>query len=415
MNTILKTINLQLFAVQTTELNSTGNDLSPEMKTYYDMNLIRAAGPNLVHAQFAQKRTIPPGGGKTVEFRRFSHLPKAMQPLTEGVTPAGNKLDVQKVTATVKQYGDYITQSDLLELTAIDNTIREAALILGDQAGRTLDAVIRNALQAGTNVSYASKWDGTTETVVEDRSELDATATLHVSDVFNVATKLRAANAPTIDGDYVAIIHPYVAGDLMRDPEWIEVHKYAAPDNIYTGEIGKLAGVRFVATSEAKIYRGEDLGASTYALTVASFSGKTITVTETMATGRLKSGDHIYVGANYYTVDSVNESGKTITIKETPTTAPTTGNKVYPGEGAPNGLSVFGCLFLGKDAYGDTEVEGGGLETIVKQKGSAGSADPLNQRSSIGWKGLKTAEILLPEYLVRLECVSKSNPNAAGN
>ena len=96
-----KKIVLQLFAnanVQTTLLHSTGNDLSPEMKTYYDKRLIDLAGPNLVHDQFGQEKPIPQGSGKTIEFRKFDSLPKATTPLTEGVTPDGNHLNVKRST-----------------------------------------------------------------------------------------------------------------------------------------------------------------------------------------------------------------------------------------------------------------------------------------------------------------------------
>ena len=116
-------MNLRLFDTQTTLLNAPGNDLSPEMKTYYDKNLLQEASPNLVHDQFGQKRPIPEGSGKTIEFRKFSALPKALKPITEGGTPPGNKLNVSSITATVDQYGDFIEQSDVLELTALDNTI----------------------------------------------------------------------------------------------------------------------------------------------------------------------------------------------------------------------------------------------------------------------------------------------------
>ena len=89
----------------------TYNDLSAEMKTFYDMTLIDEASAQLVHDQFGQKRPIPAGSGKTIEFRKFTALPKATDALTEGVTPDGKRLDVTAVTATVNQYGDYITQS----------------------------------------------------------------------------------------------------------------------------------------------------------------------------------------------------------------------------------------------------------------------------------------------------------------
>lgn len=337
-------MNLQLFAnmnTNTTTATGSGNNLSAEMKTFYDMTLIDEATPQLVHDQFGQKRPIPQGGGKSIEFRKFSSLPKATTALTEGVTPDGNKLDVSTITATVSQYGDYIVQSDVLELTALDNTILEATKLLGKQAGATLDTIVRNILIAGTNVTYCPKIVSGAETAVTSRATLDATAQLTVDVVQQVVAKLRANNAPTIDGDYVAIIHPYVAYDLMRDPEWIDAHKYAQPDNLYAGEIGKVAGVRFVETTEAKIFKGD---------------------------------------------------------------------------GCPSGLAVFCTLFIGDGAYGVTEITGGGLQTIVKQKGSAGTGDPLDQRSSVGWKALKTAERLIENYMVRVEsCSGRFSANAVAN
>lgn len=314
-----KIIDLQLFAdVQTT------GELSAEMKTFYDMTLIDEASAALVHDQFGQKRPIPQGGGKVIEFRKFASLPKALTPLTEGVTPDGKSLEVSTVTAEVSQYGDFITQSDVLELTALDNTILEATKLLGRQAGQTLDTVVRNVLHSGTNVTYCPKVVDGVETEVTSRAELGKGCQLTVDVVQQVVAKLRAQNAPTIDGKYIAIIHPYVAYDLMRDPEWVAAYKYANPTNLYEGEIGEIAGVRFVQTTEAMVYAG----------------------------------------------------------------------------------GIFGTLFLGDGAYGVTEVTGGGLQTIVKQKGSSGTADPLDQRSSIGWKAIKTAQILVPAYMVRVESYS---------
>ena len=148
-------LNLQLFAVQTTLLNSTGNDLSPEMKTFYEKRLLDNAEPNLVHDQFADKYPIPKNGGKTIEFRKYSPLGKATTPITEGVTPDGNKLNVTAITATISQYGDWIQLSDLLDMTAIDNNVVQSTKLLGSQAGRTLDTVSREVLAGGTNVIYA--------------------------------------------------------------------------------------------------------------------------------------------------------------------------------------------------------------------------------------------------------------------
>ncbi len=337
------TLNLQLFAageaVNATTSAAEGNNLSAEMKTFYDKTLITLASPYLVHDQFGQKRDIPKNGGKIIEFRKFSSLPKALTPLTEGVTPTGNKLNVSSVTATIEQYGDYIEQTDLLELTAVDNTIVEATKQLSAQAGLTMDTIVRNEIVGGTNVLYCPKVaaDGT-ETAVTSRAAIDNTSLLRVKDVFKAAAELKAMNAPKIDGYYVGIIHPYVAYDLMQEAgnQWMEVQKYATPENMLKGEIGCLGGVRFVESTEAKIWN----------------------------------------------------------------------------EGA-NGCAVFATLVIGADAYGVTSVNGGGIEHIVKQKGYGN--DPLNQRSSVGWKGLKTAKRLVEEYMIRIESGSAFSSTAKSN
>ena len=415
---------LQLFAVQTTLLNDVGNDLSPEMKTYYDMELIEYAQAQLVHDQFGQKRPIPQGSGKTIEFRTFTPLAKALTPLTEGVTPAGNKLDVTTITATVYQYGDYITQSDVLELTALDNTILEATKLLGKQAGLTLDTVTRDVLNAGTNVMYAPKLSagpGSSETEVTSRAALDATAVLTVDLVEQVVTELRSQNAPEIDGYYICIAHPKALYDLMRDPDWRKPHEYVDTENLYKGEVGQIGGCRFVQSTEAKIFAGDNLAGSVRELTLgANISGAVTEIAYstsgvTLAENELKDRKIMINGVVATVVSNTASSGThKITVASTNFGSGTSGTtKIYPGEGGKDGIGVFSCLFFGDGAYGVTEVEGGGLETIVKQKGSAGTADPLNQRSSVGWKAIKTAEILIPTYLIRLEVASSRYSSGA--
>lgn len=339
-----KMVDIQRFAGNL-NTNTTGTStLSAEMKTFYDKTLIDEAEPELVHDQFGQERNIPKNGGKTIEFRKFTALPKATTPLTEGVTPDGRSLSVTTQTATVSQYGDYVTLSDMLEMTAIDNTIVETLSLIGSQAGRTLDTVTREKLAAGTNVMYQPTPSSTGETAVTSRAGLTAKNVLTVKEVFRAAAALKAANAKPINGDFVAIIHPYVAYDLMMEAgdQWVDIQKYQHPENIYNGEIGKIGGVRFVQTTEAKIWKG--------------------------------------------TADN-----------------------------CADGVAVFGTLFIAANAYGKTSVNGGGLETIVKQKGSGGTSDPLDQRSTIGWKAVKTAEILTEEYMIRVESGSSWNAAAQAN
>ena len=317
---------LNLFAGNTNVTTDTG--LSKEMKTFYSDYLIDMAEPNLVHDQFGQKHPIPKNGGKIIEFRKYDSLPKALTPLTEGVTPNGQKLSMSVITSNVQQYGGYIELSDILLLTAIDNNLVQATKLLGSQAGRTLDTITREVLNGGTNVQYAE--DQVTARNALVGGQASGNHYLTVDAVRRAVRFLKVMNAPKINGNYVGIIHPDVSYDLMSDPKWVNVKTYSDPDGIYEGEIGKIEGVRFVETSEAKVFEGA--GAS--------------------------------------------------------------------------GVDVYSTLILGADAYGVTEITGGGLEHIVKQLGSAGTADPLNQRATAGWKATKTAERLVEQYMVRIETAS---------
>ena len=317
---------LNLFAGNTNVTTDTG--LSKEMKTFYSDYLIDMAEPNLVHDQFGQKHPIPKNGGKIIEFRKYDSLPKALTPLTEGVTPNGQKLSISVITSNVQQYGGYIELSDILLLTAIDNNLVQATKLLGSQAGRTLDTITREVLNGGTNVQYAEGQVTARNALVGGQAS--GNHYLTVDAVRRAVRFLKVMNAPKINGNYVGIIHPDVSYDLMSDPKWVNVKTYSDPDGIYEGEIGKIEGVRFVETSEAKVFEGA--GAS--------------------------------------------------------------------------GVDVYSTLILGADAYGVTEITGGGLEHIVKQLGSAGTADPLNQRATAGWKATKTAERLVEQYMVRIETAS---------
>ena len=322
-------MNLRLFDGNTNLTTSEG--LSDEMKTYYSDYLIDMTEPNLVHDQFGQKHPIPENNGKRIEFRKYSPLPKLTVALEEGKTPNGQSLTMSILAADVKQYGGFVELSDLLLMTAIDNNLVQATKLLGGQAGRTLDTITREVLNAGTNVQYA-------EGQVASRAALKGGAEsgnhyLTVNAIRMAVRTLKRMNAPKINGDYVAIIHPDCTYDLMSDPNWKYPHQYVDTKEIYEGEIGKIEGVRFVETSEAKIF--EKAGATS--------------------------------------------------------------------------RDVYSTLVMGDDAYGVTDIKGGGLQHIVKQLGSGGTADPLNQRATVGWKATKTAVRLVEEYMVRIETCASYN------
>lgn len=397
-------LNLRLFDTVLNATTSTGdgNELSHEMKVYYQDRLIDLADPLLVHDQFGQKRPIPQGRGKTTEFRAFRKLPKIVNSLIEGVTPDGQALDTYVITSTVKQYGAYVCLTDFIMQTAIDPMAEEALKLIAQQGALSMDTVTREIINAGTNVQYG---DGT----VASRAALTASDKLTVLAIRKAVRTLKRENAPMINGNYVAIVHPDVAFDLMSDSTWVEWQKYTSPEHMYKNEIGQIAGVRFVETTEAKIFQGADLGSDSRNLAIngAVSANATTAVLDggTFAENAL-AGRKLLIGGKVYTVASNTASSgtATVTLASGEKFAAISDNTVvYPGEGGAAGASVYSTLVIGEGAYGVTDIAGGGLQTIIKQKGSGGTADPLDQRATIGWKCAKTAEILVDEYMVRIE------------
>ena len=266
---------LQMFADAGTVVNATtgyvnsgtgsvtgfegANTLEPTLKTFYDTELLENARIEMVYAQFAKKQPLPAGRGKTVEWRKWNTFDRAQQ-LQEGVIPTGQKFGMSSKTASINQYGTYATVSDQLELHAYDPVILGATEEMGASAAETQEALIRDALLVNTNVLYCDNITlatGAVGTTPTSPAEMEASATamskLTPVMVAKAVTKMKKDRVPTIDGKYVAVIHPSVAHDLRNSEGWMDAHKYAHPDEIYNGEIGELHGCRFVENVFAPI------------------------------------------------------------------------------------------------------------------------------------------------------------------
>ena len=408
--------DLQMFADPNVQTTGTAG-LSPEMKTYYNTELLDNARPSLVHVQVCEKKKLPANHGKSIEFRKFNKFAPATTPLTEGVTPDGSGVSVSYITATISQYGDYVSLSDQIKTHAIDDVALGVTTEQGACAGETNDIVTRDVMQGGTMVQYASKIsDGSTSEVVS-RYGLDANCKLTSIEVAKAATALKKMNAPTFDGKYVCIIHPSVAFDLRQDKDWIAAHQYAAVTELFSGEIGELHGVRFVETTEAKIFRGDDLASDRRTLYVNAADGLTAATsipfdgsTAGVAAHDLK-GRYVLIGTTRAKVTDNTASALTV---DTAITAADNA-LIYPGEGGVGGCAVYGCLFVGKGAVGVVDPEGAGMQMIIKPLGSGGTADPLDQRSTIGWKLSHACVILNEERILRVECGSSYSSTDKAN
>ena len=215
------------------------DDLSPTMKTYYKTGMLKNAKPKLVYAQLGKKQPLPSRSGKTVEWRKMNTFPDVPE-LTEGVIPAGQNMGMIAITVAITQYGMYTAISDILQLTATDPILTEAAEGLGDAGGRTNDKLIRNVLMAGTNILFADAYSGTTyQSTPTTKAELITALGSYKCDVtpdmINKAkTNLENNNVPAFDdGCYVAVMHPHVAYALRKHPDFIDAVKYQAAKRIF--------------------------------------------------------------------------------------------------------------------------------------------------------------------------------------
>lgn len=342
------------------------SSLTNENKTFYNKTLLKRLTPNLVFYKYGQKKPLPKNSGDKINFRKFNSLAPAKSPLSEGVTPSGNSLNITKVEATVNQYGDFITVSDKLDMLGIDPVITETSEVFGEQGADTIDQVIADVVVAGTTVRYAGGG--------ANRFAITTTDKLTGNDIKKAVRDLKKANAKTLsDGYYIGVISPEQAYDLQADSLWQDVSKYNGGANIMKGEIGKIHGVRFIETTNLPSFESD-----------VSFTEKTLT-----------AGDSL---KGLYAKDtSKTEMDERWTLQESGTYS--TGTYYEKNE-----YKVFASMILGADAYGVVDVENsaeGKPEIIVKPMGSGD--DPLNQRATIGWKAMFTAVRLNELAMCRLE------------
>jgi N4-gp56 family major capsid protein len=304
------------------------------INSFYSRDLLFRAQPRLVHNRFAQVKDVPMGNSSTIKFKRYSNLSNATTALTEGVTPAGSKLGETVITATLQQYGDYITLTDKLTMTTEDPVRAEANMILGDQAGSTLDVLTRDVMVTGTNVIFS----GTSNT---QNDHVAAGDVITVGNIQSAEETLKMANTRWMTSfvdpatgyntvplppSFIGICHVYTTKTLRAMTGFTKVELYAQPGARMDGEIGKVENTRFIETVNAKVFTGA----------------------------------------------------------------------------GTSSIDVYATLIFGQFAYATSRIAGHALENIVKPLGSAGTADPLNQRETAGWKATFVAKILNDDFIIRI-------------
>ena len=321
---------------------STITQVPPGTQAYYDRTLLERAVPADVHGRFGQNRPLATKNGNQIKFRRYSALTPATTALTEGVTPTGSSLSVTDITATLAQYGDFVTISDMVDLVNQDPVLTEAGKVLGEQGGTTIDQVRRDVLVAGSSLIRANGSARTDINTVMDEADLKTAIRALDRQNAKFVTEMVKASGGTgttpIRPAYIGIIHPDTLPILEAITGFKSVETYGSQMDAMEDEVGAYRNIRFVKSTNAKIWT--DGGASG--------------------------------GSN------VISTGGTL-------------------------ADVYATLIIAANAYGVCPLSGQAMRNIIKPLGSAGSADPLDQRATSGWKAITTTKILNDSWMIRIE------------
>lgn len=319
---------------------TTRTQVPAEVNNFYDKNLLLRALPLFLHNRWGRVKSIPTKAGTgTVKFRRYSNLTAATTPLTEGVTPNGSQLSTTEVQVTYAQYGDYVTISDVLEWETPDDLMKNESLM--DTSDLQGDQAADTLDQVTRDVLVA----GTNlflPSAYTNRNQITSSDVISTTLLDKIERNLLENNARPI----TEMINP--------------------TDKVNTTPIPAC----FVAIIHPRVY---------YVL--KGLTGFTRVEKYSAQMGILPGEVGSY--SMFRFVMSSNA-------------------KKFAGGGS-GGVDVYATLILAREAYGTTEVAGHAMETIIHPLGSAGSADALNQRQTMGWKATFAALILNNAFMARLE------------
>jgi len=338
---------------------TTYGDISPAIAAYSVVRMLKRAMPYLQLERFGQTYPIPKNNTQTAKFRRYFlsgatgsagtgsgdfYIPVATTPLVEGVTPTGSRLANQDYTATLQQYGDFVTITDVVMDTHTDPVLAQATDILGEQAALTVETLRFNVLKAGTNVFYAGAVAGrvnivTSITLADQRRVTTALNRQNAKKITSIVASTPDYNTKSVEAAYMAVVHPDLETDIRSMTGFKPVADYGGHMSPMEGEIGSVEQVRYLSSTVVEPW-----------------------------------------------IDAGGAVG-------------TTGLR---SDGGSN-IDVYPVLYFARDAFGIVPLKGKSSMTpmVVNPKPAAG--DPLAQRGTVGWKLWTTTIILQEAFMARLE------------
>lgn len=233
---------------------TTTTQIDPPVEVFYHKVLLKRALPYLLWDKFAQIKDIPGKSGNTVKFRRFAALSLPTIPLTEGITPPGQQLAKTDLTAQIAFYGDFVTITDVVDLTVQDAVLTETAILQGEQSGQTRDVLMRDILMACaslTNASGGSNGKTPTEPAASDLQALTkALRTGNARYITEVLSPMPGVGSTPVRAAFPAIAHTDLDDAWEAVTGFKSTAEYSQQKNLDESEIGSVKNLRILSTTQ---------------------------------------------------------------------------------------------------------------------------------------------------------------------
>jgi N4-gp56 family major capsid protein len=323
-------------------IRSNDAGISQRTNLYAERTMLMHAKPVIVLDKFGQTKPLPKNKSTTIRFRRPKVFTPATTPLVEGVTPSTTAFQYEDVSTQIRQYGQVVEITDVIEDTHEDPVLQDVSVQCGENIGRTLEQISWGVLRAGTSVTYANGAARNAVNTPISLTKLRAVVRYLRAQKAMMITRMLSGSADVatrpIEASFIAIAHTDLEADIRNLAGFTPIAQYGTRQIIHEQELGTVENLRFLLSP--------DLGAFPDA-------------------GGLKGG-------------MVSTSG--------------TSADVYP------------IIILGKEAYGVVPLGGrGAVEPTIIPVGQKTKDDPLGQRGIVGWKTWHAAVILNQSWMQRLE------------
>lgn len=223
--------------------------LPNHVRMVYSKEIEFKAMPIMRFLQFAKQKTelgVEPG--LTISMMTYNNLKRGGK-LNEGVRMQSQALSSTMKQITVGERGNAVSVSELALKTSFTDVMADATTLLGRDVALVLDLELRDTVIAGVTNTIYGRADKSAPKIGA-RKDITASNGLSTATIKDAVEILATANAPKFEGNYyVQFVHPHQSRELRDDNAWIEASKYGAPEQLFTGEIGRIDDVRFIETT----------------------------------------------------------------------------------------------------------------------------------------------------------------------